>query len=35
MSCRDLIVKGPFQEEFDVSPDGSRFLVRRVTAPVR
>ncbi len=41
---RELILKGPFEQEFDVSPDGSRFLVlvqnwmaelRRVTAAGR
>ena len=41
---RELILKGPFEQEFDVSPDGSRFLVlvqnwmaelRRVTAEGR
>ena len=24
---RELVLKGPFEQEFDVSPDGSRFLV--------
>ena len=24
---REVVVKGPFANEFDVSPDGSRFLV--------
>ena len=24
---REVVVKGPFASEFDVSPDGSRFLV--------
>lgn len=27
VAARDVVVKGPFREEFDVSPDGSRFLV--------
>ena len=27
VAARDVIVKGPFQDDFDVSPDGSRFLV--------
>jgi serine/threonine-protein kinase len=27
VAARELVVKGPFREEFDVSPDGSRFLV--------
>ena len=27
VAARDVIVKGPFSDDFDVSPDGSRFLV--------
>jgi hypothetical protein len=27
VTARDVVVKGPFREEFDVSPDGSQFLV--------
>ena len=28
MLSRELILKGPFEQKFDVSPDRSRFLVR-------
>jgi hypothetical protein len=27
VTSREIVVKGPFPEPFDVAPDGSRFLV--------
>jgi len=34
VTARDVVVKGPFQDDFDVSPDGSRFLVVGADASV-
>jgi len=33
VAARDVIVKGPFQDDFDVSPDGSAIPGREAHAP--
>jgi hypothetical protein len=35
VAARDLVVKGPFLEDFDVSRDGSRVLVLEANASDR